>query len=221
MAVDDSYTKSLLHFDGADAATTFTDESGKTWTARGNAQIDTAQFVFGGASGLFDGTGDYIDTPGHADFDFSTGDFTIDDRMRFNSFPGGGIILLSSETTGHLSISIDATNVSLSRVNVAVDKSWAHGMSTGAFYHIAVVRNGNSIDCYIEGSKVGTTYDATGNSYGIGSGTACVGGHSSAYYHDGWIEELRISKGIARWTANFTPAGYAYGQDFIPQIIMS
>ena len=85
MAVDDSYTKVLLHMNGTDASTTFTDESGKTWTANGNAQIDTASYKFATGSGLFDGGGDYIDTPDNADFNFGSGDFTIDLQMRRNS----------------------------------------------------------------------------------------------------------------------------------------
>ena len=85
MAVDDSYTKALLHMDGSDGSTTFTDESGTTWTANGNAQIDTAQSKFGGASGLFDGASDYLQTPYTADHNTGTGDFTIDQWIRFNS----------------------------------------------------------------------------------------------------------------------------------------
>jgi hypothetical protein len=73
MPVDDIYTKSLLHFDGDNASTTFLDESGKTWTRYGDAQISTAQNKFGPSSGLFDGTGDYITTPQNADFDFGDG----------------------------------------------------------------------------------------------------------------------------------------------------
>jgi hypothetical protein len=53
MAVDDAYTVALLHMNGADTSTTFTDEAGTAWTAAGNAQIDTAQKVFGTASGLY------------------------------------------------------------------------------------------------------------------------------------------------------------------------
>src|SRR5687768_6144765 len=83
MAIDEVYTVALLHMDGADGSTTFTDESGKTWTARGDAQIDTAQSVFGGASGRLDGNGDFVDTPDHADWDFGSGDFTLDLRVRF------------------------------------------------------------------------------------------------------------------------------------------
>lgn len=56
-----------------------------TMTARGEAQIDTAQSNFGGASGLFDGTGDYLSTPDHADWYFATKDFTIDAWVRFPS----------------------------------------------------------------------------------------------------------------------------------------
>ena len=78
MPVEDIYTKSLLHFNGADASTTFTDESGKAWTASGHAQIDTAQSVFGGASGLFDGTDDYIYAADSDDWNLGTLDFTVD-----------------------------------------------------------------------------------------------------------------------------------------------
>src|SRR3990167_7743345 len=63
----DSYTKLLLHMDGTNGSTTFTDEIGKTVTANGNAQISTAQSKFGGASGLFNGAGDWIDVPSNAD----------------------------------------------------------------------------------------------------------------------------------------------------------
>jgi hypothetical protein len=90
---NDSFTKVLLHFDGTDAATTFTDSntggSAKTWTAIGNAQIDTAAFKFSTASGLFDGTGDGISTPDHADFTLGSGNFTID--CWFNCTSLGGV----------------------------------------------------------------------------------------------------------------------------------
>jgi hypothetical protein len=79
---NDAFTKILLHMDGTNGSTTFTDTnaggSAHTWTANGNAQISTAQSKFGGASGLFDGTGDYITTPDHADYTLGSGDFTID-----------------------------------------------------------------------------------------------------------------------------------------------
>jgi len=87
----DEFTVALLHMNGTDAATAFTDETGKTWTAQGNAQIDTGQSKFGGASGLFDGTGDYIDTPDSTDWQLDGGAdanlWTIDFWVRFNGDP--------------------------------------------------------------------------------------------------------------------------------------
>src|SRR3990167_9944086 len=80
-------TKFLLHCDGTDAATTFTDSSvsAHTVTAVGNAQIDTAEKKFGTASGLFDGAGDYLSIPDHADFDLSGGIWTVDGWFRTTS----------------------------------------------------------------------------------------------------------------------------------------
>lgn len=83
---NDTFTKALLHFDGAKFTTAIVDSnaggSPHVWTAVGNAQIDTLQSVFGGASLLLDGTGDYVTTPAHADFNLGSGDFTIEGRFR-------------------------------------------------------------------------------------------------------------------------------------------
>src|SRR5262245_43415513 len=76
---NDSFTKIEHHYNGADASTTILDTnaggSPHTWTANGNAQLDTADFKFGGSSLLLDGTGDFVDTPDHTDFTLGTSDF--------------------------------------------------------------------------------------------------------------------------------------------------
>ena len=72
----DSYTKLLLHCDGTDASTIFTDEIGHTIVANGDAQIDTVQKVFGTASGLFSGTDDFISSADSADWDFGSGNLS-------------------------------------------------------------------------------------------------------------------------------------------------
>ena len=87
-AVDDGYTVALLHMNGVDNSTTFTDESGKSWTANGDAQISTSQSKFGGASGLFDGTGG-LSISDSDDF-YLPADFTIDFWLRPHSLPTGG-----------------------------------------------------------------------------------------------------------------------------------
>jgi hypothetical protein len=71
----------LLHFNGNDAGVVFTDVIGHTFTASGQAQTDTAEKKFGVSSGLFDGT-DYISSANSADWDFGTGDFTIEGWIR-------------------------------------------------------------------------------------------------------------------------------------------
>jgi hypothetical protein len=60
----------------------------KSVTANGNAHITTAQSVFGGASGAFNGVNSYLTTPDSPDWYFGAGDFTIDFRVRFNALPG-------------------------------------------------------------------------------------------------------------------------------------
>ena len=70
----------LLNFDGANNSTTFTDSSSynHTGTAYGNAKISITQSKFGGSSGYFDGTGDYVQFPYNSIFDLSSGDWTLE-----------------------------------------------------------------------------------------------------------------------------------------------
>src|ERR1041384_2274292 len=90
MAGIDSNTILCLHMDGVNNSTTFTDssQSPHTFTAYSGAKISTAQSVFGGASGLFNGSTDYIDTPTSTDFDIWQGNATVDFRVNFVSTAG-------------------------------------------------------------------------------------------------------------------------------------
>ena len=77
----------LLHMDGSNGSTTFTDNSsnGFTVTANGNAQISTAQSKWNGASGYFDGAGDFLTVPVNSAFELGTGDFDVELWARFDS----------------------------------------------------------------------------------------------------------------------------------------
>ena len=213
MAIDDAYSVVLLHFDGTDASTTFTDESGKTWTATGNAQIDTAQSVFGGASGLFDGN-DYISTGDSDDF-YLPADFTIDFRVRFNS-TANSQYFYSQETTfpNNLGIKYDAVNNGLryfiygASISLDVVKAWTPNKNT--WYHIAWVRNGNNYLSFVDGTQLGTTNTNTNTVPNIPASALIAIQQGGAEGLNGWLDELRISKGIARWTTNFTPPTSAY-----------
>lgn len=214
---NDEFTKLLLHCEGADTSTTFTDSSASahTQTAGGNAQVDTAQFKFGAASMLLDGTGDYVTSDGGADFAYGTGDFTIDFWARTNTAIAGNRVLFDHRPSGteglYPTIYHSATQL-LYYTNSGNQITSGAALSTGAWYHIALARSGTSTKLFIDGTQVGSTYSDS-NNYINGTSRPSIGiagTDLSTAPWDGWFDEIRVSKGIARWTANFTPPTAAY-----------
>ena len=223
---NDANAVSLLPMDGADSSVTFSDIAiggTHTWTANGNAQIDTAQSVFGGASGLFDGTGDNISTGDSADFAFGSDKFTIDMWVRFSTLTAGAyyqFVNRASDASNFMRFDYDVDNDRLRFLDYAsaftVFFYCTFNPSVDTWYHIAVVRDGTTEGTwhlFIDGVEQAKTlvlgaYNATLTDH---TGDLTVGGNDVlANYHTGWIDELRISKGVARWTANFTPPTSAY-----------
>lgn len=220
MAGNDSYVKLLLHCDGADASTTFTDASPSARgnaTVGGNAQVDTAQSVFGGAAAIFDGSGDYLTYASHADWDLggvASGDFTIDFRVRWNGTPGDSSLVSAGDLAGNGWNLYYRTSPNIRLYNSGGDSSLSWAPSGNTWYHVAVVRSSATITCYIDGTSIGTFTDKDMNN---DSQPLYIGNDPSGFYAlNGWIDELRISKGIARWTANFTPPSEAYSDDGQP-----
>jgi hypothetical protein len=220
----DTNTNLMLHMDGTDSSTTFTDSetTPKTVTANGNAQISTAQSKFGGASGLFDGTGDYLSTPDSADWDFP-GDFTVDLWVRPGTLAVSNYTLVSNvnwgTSTGGWLLDYNATVLAFHFVGTgsyALEISGTHNFVVGTWAHVAVVRSGTAVNLYIDGVSVASGASSASSTSGellnIGSNPA-----GTAYGFNGYIDELRISKGIARWTANFTPptGAYSTGGDYL------
>ena len=85
--------------------------------------------------------------------------------------------------------------------------------STGVWYHIAVVRNGINFYIFVNGVSQSLTVNTPIGTNDVGNvdSTLYVGGLApSSFYFNAWIDELRISKGIARWTTNFTPPSAPY-----------
>lgn len=207
---------SLLHFDGADASTTFTDQTGKTWTANGNAQIDTAQSKFGGASGLFDGSGDYVTTPDSADWDFGTGDFTVECFARFNSHTSI-MTLISNYNDSTVGWSFqrrsDTNTFRFGHGDAALsDVAWTP--TDGVWYHMAVCRQGTNLRHFVDGVQTGSTVTNSTNISGspapLAIGSLKNSGGSYIQNYNGWLEEVRITKGTARYTSNFTPPAAAF-----------
>lgn len=184
----------LLHFDGADGSTTFIDDgpAGRTMTANGNAQLDTDIPYFGTASGLFDGTGDFVSAAASTAFEFGSGDFTIETFLRLT---GADNFSLFYTLDGNTSLHFDAsrwvwrannTNVFVTTDNPALN-TW---------YHIALVRNGTTTRVYRNAVIVatGTSVNCSNTNSAIRIGT----GYQSL---NGRLDEYRITKGVARYTA--------------------
>jgi hypothetical protein len=223
----DSYWVSvvlMLGFDGADGAVATTDESlvNRAITFVGNAQLDTAQSKFGGSSLLLDGNGDRITAADHPDWHFGSGPFTVEAWVRFNVTETGANYLVSQWNSSndnrawgiqyfnngwHFASTTDGTNTTV----VTISNSWTQ--SGGTWFHFACTRDGaGDVRMFIDGTQIGTTqarnvtiFDSNQPLW-IGAIVSSTPGND----WDGWMDELRITKGVARYTANFTAPAAAH-----------
>jgi hypothetical protein len=215
---------SLLHFNGENDATTTVDESGKSWTMHDGAKLSTTQKKFGVSSCYFDGTNDYLSTPSSDDFNFGSGDFTVDwweyrftdggakpaigrskginyggwvfgDHYIFNEYDLLIVYMSSSGTSWDIKEigGYGAINGNLQLGNT----------SSNEWVHLAVVRSGNTFYGFKNG--VLQSYITSANSIISIDSPLTIGTGENRNYFGGYIDEMRISKGIARWTSNFTP----------------
>lgn len=229
MAGNDSFTKVLLHMDGANGSTTFTDNnaggSAHTWTANGNAQLSTSSPKFGTASGLFDGTGDWIDTPDSVDFTIGGGDFTAELWFNVNPSGNGSSRFLFGQsdstptiTTRTLELAFTAANILTGRVYIGGVQKVINStttITTAGWHHAALVRTGNTLKLFLDGVQEGGDLTISGsvqdsaNKFSVGRLGELAG---QTWF--GNIDEFRLSVGVARWTSNFTPPSLPYGIDF-------
>jgi hypothetical protein len=211
----DSNTKLLLHFNGADGSTNFIDETGKSVTANGNVQIDTAQSKFSGAGALFDGSDDYLSTPDSGDWNFSAGDFTIDFWTRWDNRTGTQYILSQATASGdEWAIRKNADNSLTIYFTDSVGAGYSGWVSTtsaviiadNTWYHLAFVRRGSDAFIFINGAAQPLTIASNWSTAKDIAAPLLIGkiSYDGNTYFNGWMDELRISKGIARWTANFS-----------------
>ena len=197
----------MLHMEGPDAGTTFVDASpnARTVTPSGNAQHTTTTPLVGTSSLLVDGTGDYLTVPTDQEFNFGTGDFTVEAYVRrTGAFPGDNFIVSSSGSGGMFFGFQTSTTIGIGRTTVAWDSSVTHSMVADTTYHVAVSRSGTSLRFFVDGVQVGSTL-TNSQSYNLSTTSLTVASQGASLYYNGRLDEIRVTAGIARYTANFTP----------------
>jgi hypothetical protein len=216
----DSFTVLMLHCDGTNGSTTFTDSAltPHTMTANGNAQVTTAQSVFGGASASFDGTGDWLQTADSADWDFGSGDFTIDFRIRFAVSTDADLIAQYGTNQSFRVVRLNFNNTldfqysTTGSNQVDILPSWTPTANT--WYHVAIVRSGNNLYHFVDGTALAAPTSVSGVTIFNSVSPLTIGaGPAGVNPFNGWLDEIRISKGVARWTTTFTPPSSAYTVD--------
>lgn len=176
-------------------------------TANGDAQISNAQSKFGGGSALFDGNGDYLELPSSQAFDFGNGDFTIELWHYSTTSPSFETLLARWGSTqifflgGGIGFNYQFYVNGFLTVNggTYVPNQWNH---------VAVSRNGSNLRMFINGQQVGSTYNIGATSFTTSNTVNLRIGadYNINPYFQGYIDDLRITKGVARYTSNFTPS---------------
>jgi hypothetical protein len=169
----------------------------------GNAQVSTSVVKFGSGSMAFDGTGDWLLAPSSVNFNLSSGNWTIESWYYPTTYSVGNnvivyigisaadkIVLATIGTNGYLYYLLNGTVV-ISTTSAATLNAWSH---------YALVKNGATTTLYLNGTSIGTTTSvptSSGKSLSLGADSG-----GAAYF--GYMDDLRITKGYARYTANFT-----------------
>ena len=217
----------LLHMDGADGSTTFTDNSmsPKQVTADGSAKISTAQSKFGGASAYFDGTS-FIKAPASQSWSFGASDFTIEcyfyiagdsattvGGTKIGYLVGCGPSSGSDTRSWHLAVDGSASSTGTGLIFGRKDSSgWESvaaniTLTKAVWRHVAVAKSGSTVRIFLDG-----TLQAAANlvrNTVLGDYELKIGGLGFSpgweQYFNGYIDDVRITNGVARYTTNFTP----------------
>jgi hypothetical protein len=198
----------LLHGNGTNGSTTITDSSPtpKTVTAFGNAQISTAiADPFGSTTGVlaFDGTDDYLDISSSSAFGYGLSDFTIEFWIYRNA-SSALQVCVDHRVGGSVRV---APTLYISSNTILYYTNGGNRITSGTvastqWVHVALSRSGSSTRLFLNGIQAGGTYTDT-NNY-IDSPVRVGGAHDGSSSTNGYIDDLRITKGVARYTSNFS-----------------
>ena len=181
--------------------------SNKAITANGNAAASSAQSNFYGGSWYFDGTGDFLEITPTTDFALP-GNFTIECWFYAPALSGNYALFSIGSYTNGLYFRTGESGVN-TRLTVYMNNSQIALTSSGTvvaaqWNHFAVVRSGSTVNLFINGilSASGTS------SFSIPAATTYVGraGHTTGEDASGYFQDVRVYKGLAKYTSNFIPA---------------
>ena len=205
-------SNTVLHMPMTDAGIIDKSQSSNEVKLLGNTKSSTAHYKFLTSSMYFDGSGDYIQLDSQNIANFGTGDFTAEGWFWVSSLPGSGTIYSivdarsgGGNTTGWtmgLNASGQIYVYSGSQIVGA-----GGTVSTSTWHHWAFTRASGSMKMFLDGTQVGSTSttarDFTDTKFRI------AGSHSGGELFTGYQSDVRMTKGLARYTANFTPPAAA------------
>lgn len=217
----------LLHGDGANNSqnNTFLDSSSNNFTITRNGTPSQGSFspfalngvayspTLHGGSGYFDGSGDYLDTATNASVAFGTNNFTIEFWTYINQHKTY-IELLDARPNTDISspepvLYTDGPGILYYYVNGQDRIISSSSIPSNAWIHIALTKQGTSTRLFVNGVQTGSTYSDSVNythtSYRIGSARNGSSSDATNYSLNGYISNLRVTKGLAVYTSNFTP----------------
>jgi len=203
MAGINSDTKLMLHCNGSDESTTFTDDSPSehTVSAIATAQLDTSVKKFGTASGMFDGDSDYLTIPDSSDFDVVANDsdnWTLDCWLYYT---GGTLIYICGQTQNSATEYWKFAGTAYDgRITFGIfDSGWIFNARTptntvlvNTWYHIATCKVADEYGVYVGG--VQKVYASNDNTLNFSAPLKIGGDNEQGNWTQGWIDELRIQK---------------------------
>lgn len=206
----------LLHFDGADGSTVMPDSSTFARTfSRTGAVISTAQSRFGGASLRVNGG--IVSAPHAASIDLTVGDFTIECWVRLNVAKAGGQVIVVKNANQGISpywVTVESSKLHVLCWNTSgtkvVDFVGTKALAINTWYHIAFCRSGSLFTSWVDGAADGSATSGAALRTAA-SESLMIGGLSGGVQNvDGFIDEFRLTKGVARYSASFTPPTVAF-----------
>ena len=188
----------------------------------GNAQVATSPVKYGSGSMYFDGTGDWLSIPSSGaaltssalgqGLTLGSGNFTIELWMNASSFASTRVLvnygyegttqrsyLVYIDTSSNLHFAYSTNGTGNTDTTLG-----STGIVTSSWIHIAIVRNNTIVTGYVNGIALATTVNISTNTIVTSTGEFTIGSDKTNSFV-GYLDDLRVTKGVARYTANFTP----------------